>query len=92
MRLKEAIIQYLELESLEKVEKEKIIKELVEISVEKTLDLIMDEISPDNLKIIGDLDEFQKIDQGELFEKFINYFDKQIKERLYEFRTKSREK
>lgn len=94
MTLKEAIIIYLDLEKVEDLKREEIIKDLLEISIEKTLDLIMDEMSSEDLKKIGDFkkgsEKFQEINQGSLPQFFFDSLNNQLKEILYEFRTKSR--
>lgn len=88
MKLKEAIIYYLELEKLEKKDQDDIVKKLTNILIERALDSIMDEMNPKDLKDVNNseknLDKFQEI--------FFKAFDNQIKETLYEFRSEFRKK
>lgn len=94
MILKEAIISYLELEEMEEGAREEIIRDLMNVSIEKTLDLVMDKMSQEDLDKINELkkdsEKFQEIGQPFLSQIFFDSLNNQIKETLYEFRIRSR--
>ncbi len=94
MILKEAIISYLELEKMEEEAREEIIRDLMNVSIEKTLDLVMDKMSQEDLDKINEFkkgsEKFQEIKQPFLPQIFFDSLNNQIKETLYEFRIRSR--
>lgn len=88
MLLKEQIILNLGLENLEKEKKEKIVKEIIEFSLEKAFDELVENMESEELKKWGE-ENVKNEQKRKVIEKVFELFSKHLEENIYEFRAKN---